>query len=81
MSKKSLRWNRVLKSLGFIPKSVEYRIGDPVLVQGSGEREAVVVGVVPQGDNTFKVKVVYRDTDEVVCVEPETIIGHATSAA
>ncbi|MCX7045048.1 MAG: hypothetical protein NTX50_06140 [Candidatus Sumerlaeota bacterium] len=60
-----------LKTVGATPLSQEYRIGDTVVSKNNG-RTAVVVAVVPQTQN-FKVKVAYKDRDEIGYLDPEDI--------
>lgn len=65
------RFDQLLKSVGAIPKSEEYNVGDEVKLRDS-QRSAVVVGVVPEG-NSFKVKVAYKDRDEIAILNPTDV--------
>jgi hypothetical protein len=65
------KFDQLLKSVGAIPKSEEYHVGDEVKLRDS-QRSAVVVGVVADGDS-FKVKVAYKDKDEIAVLDPTDV--------
>lgn len=65
------KFDQLLKSLGAIPQSEEYHVGDEVKLK-DGERLAVVIGIVPNGDS-FKVKVAYKDKDEIAILNPTDV--------
>jgi len=65
---------QLLKSVGAIPQSEEYRVGDEVVTLPT-KRPAVVVATVGNGDS-FKVKVAYKDKDEIGFLSP-TDVRHA----
>jgi len=65
------KFDQLLKSVGAIPKSEEYRVGDEVKLK-NGDRLAVVVGIV-QHEDGFKVKVAYQDKDEIAIMDPTDV--------
>ena len=66
---------QLLKSVGAIPRSEEYKVGDLIISNVDG-RPAVIVAVVPQKEK-FKVKVAYKDKDEIGFLNPAEV-KHAT---
>ena len=65
------KYIQLLKSVGAIPRSEEFHVGDEVL-SSPDDRLAVVVAVVPQKD-AFKVKVAYKDNDEISLLVPADV--------